>query len=262
LTVMRIRGADLAVERTGSGPTFLWGHGLMQSRANERSKPLWTIAEDTVAAGYEFIRYDARGHGESSGKRESAVYNWSELAEDALAIVAELGGEPLVLGGASMGAATMLHAAVRQPEVVRAMVLVIPPTAWETRAGQRAIYEGAASYVRSKGKEGYFEAVQRLPPLPIFADHPELGPLSPDVPEDLLPLVMEGAASSDFPPVESLQTLDVPTLVLAWESDPGHPVSTAMALEAVLPRATVRIAASVSEIREWGRITVEFLAAL
>jgi pimeloyl-ACP methyl ester carboxylesterase len=151
---------------------------------------------------------------------------------------------------------------VRHPETVRALVLVIPPTAWETRAAQREIYENAALYVRMKGKAAYVDAVQRLPRIPIFAGHPELGPMPPDVTEELLPFVMEGAAASDFPSVDSIRSLNIPTLVLAWDTDPGHPVSTAAALDSLLPRSTSHVASTVTAIQQWGQLTAEFLGAL
>lgn len=259
---VRIRDTELAVERRGDGPLVLWGHGLMQSRANEDTRRLWTIADDVAAAGFEFIRYDARGHGESSGTADASVYQWSSLAEDALALRQELGGASVVLAGASMGAATMLHAAVRDPQSARALVLVIPPTAWETRAGQREIYENSASFVRAKGKDRYVEAVRRLPPHPIFAEHPEYRVQPPDITEDLLPFVLEGAAASDLPPIEAVRTLDIPTLILAWDTDPGHPVSTASILHETLPRSTLHVAQTVAEIRTWGGRAVEFLRNL
>ncbi len=259
---VRIRDAELAVDRRGDGPLVLWGHGLMQSRANEDTRRLWTIADDVRGAGFEFVRYDARGHGESSGAPDPSVYQWSSLAEDALALHQELTGAPAVLGGASMGAATMLHAAVRNPQSARALVLVIPPTAWETRAGQRQVYENSASFVRAKGKARYVEAVQKLPVIPILADHPALHPLPPDITEEFLPFVLEGAAASDLPPIEALRTLDVPTLILAWDTDPVHPVSTASTLHDTLPRSTLHIAQSVADTRAWGERTVEFLRSL
>lgn len=259
---MEIRDTELAVERRGDGPLVLWGHGLMQSRANENTRRLWTIADDVATAGFEFVRYDARGHGASPGTADPCVYQWSSLAEDALAMRKLLGGEPAVLAGASMGAATMLHAAVRNPRSVRALVLVIPPTAWDTRAGQREIYENSASFVRAKGKDRYVQAVHKLPLIPILAEYPEYRPLAPDISEELLPFVLEGAASSDLPPIDALRTLDIPTLILAWDTDPGHPVSTASTLHEALPRSTMHVAQTVADIRAWGGAVVEFLRSL
>ncbi len=44
------------------------------------------------------------------------------------------GAQKFVAGGSSMGCATSIYAALLAPERMKALVLVIPPTAWETRA--------------------------------------------------------------------------------------------------------------------------------
>lgn len=260
---MRIRDVELAVEQTGAGPLMLWGHGLTSSRANENARRLWDLSEAVPAAGFELVRYDARGHGQSGGAHVPSTYGWSSLADDAIALLEALEPTgPAVLGGASMGAATMLHAAVRRPAAVRALVLVIPPTAWETRLGQRAIYEGAAGFVRAKGKQAYLDAIADLPPLPIFAEHPEFWTRDVDISEALLADVLEGAAASDLPSLDEISALTMPTLILPWADDPGHPVSTAEALHRVMPNSTLEIAGTVDKVKQWGTRVAEFLRSL
>lgn len=232
---------------------------------NEDDRGLWSLGGPVAAAGHELIRYDARGHGRSTGRDVADDYTWANLALDALELRTLLGGvdgSPWVLGGASMGAATTLHAAVLRPDLVRAMVLVIPPTAWETRRAQREIYEGAATYIRDRGKDAYVAASARLPILPIFAAHPELARATPDITEELLPIVFEGAARSDFPAEEKISALTMPTLILAWETDPGHPVSTAERLHELLPKAQVSVAPDVAAIRRWPEQIAAFLQTL
>ncbi len=261
---MHVRGVELAVERHGAatGNTMLWCHGLSSSIANEDERGLWTLAGPANDAGFELIRYDARGHGRSGGTLLAADYTWANLALDALELHNNVAAEdtgPWVIGGASMGAATTLHLAVQRPEIVRAMILMIPPTAWETRAAQRDIYQNAAGYIRTKGKDAYVAASQRLPVIPILADHPEIPRAAPDITETLLPTVFEGAAISDFPSAESIRALTMPTLVLAWDTDPGHPVSTADRLAELLPHADVRIARDLDAIRTWSAAIGTFL---
>src|SRR5690242_6825837 len=79
--------------------------------------------------GVRVVRYDARGHGRSAATGDDADYQWSALAQDMLGVLDALGAETAVLGGASMGTATALHAAVSSPQRVEGLVLVIPPTA-------------------------------------------------------------------------------------------------------------------------------------
>jgi 3-oxoadipate enol-lactonase len=260
---MEIRGVDLNVQRLGTGPVMLWCHGLTSSIANEDERNLWTLAEPVTTAGYELIRYDARGHGKSAGSLEPADYGWSSLAIDAWALhdkLASSATDAWVVGGASMGAATTLHMAVSRPEQVRAMVLVIPPTAWETRAPQKDLYMGAVGFVKRNGKQKYVEANRRLPALPIFENHDFR--TDPDIAEELLPTVLEGAANADFPSKELVGTLTMPTLILAWDTDPGHPVSTAEALAELLPDNRVSIARSYEEILGWSGQIGAFLGSL
>ena len=73
---------------------------------------------------------------------------------------------------------------------------------------------------------------------------------------------LRGAARSDLPPAEALRTVDVPALVLAWRSDSGHPISTAEHLAQLLPRADLRVAESLDEIRAWSPSIRDFLEGL
>jgi pimeloyl-ACP methyl ester carboxylesterase len=52
-----------------------------------------------------------------------------------------------------MGAAVALHAAAQAPERVAGLVLVLPPTAYDTRAAQAADYLAGASLVEREGVE-------------------------------------------------------------------------------------------------------------
>lgn len=260
---MEIRGVDLAVQRRGEGPVMLWCHGLTSSIANEDDRNLWSLVDPVNGAGYGLVRYDARGHGRSGGSLVPFDYDWSNLALDAWALHKELAAsvdEPWVVGGASMGAATTLHMAVQRADRVRAMVLVIPPTAWESRPPQKELYKGAVDFIRRNGKQKYVEATQRLPPLPIFADQAVRS--VPDISEELLPTVLEGAANADFPAKEIVSALSIPTLILAWDTDPGHPVSTAEQLAELLPNNELSIARSFDQILGWSDRIAAFLRAL
>jgi 3-oxoadipate enol-lactonase len=190
--------SDLAYAVAGEGPPFVWAHGLTSSRANEDRGGLFDWSP-VVAGGRQVVRYDARGHGRSGGSPDPEAYRWPQLATDLLALLDELGIERAAAGGASMGCATLLHAAVRAPERFDRLVLVIPPTAWATRADQADQYEASARYVEARGKAAWMAAAEEAPRAAIFADLPPF-PFTADIPEDLLPSVLRGAAASDLPP--------------------------------------------------------------
>jgi 3-oxoadipate enol-lactonase len=250
--------SDLAHSIVGEGRPFVWAHGLTSSRANEESGGLFDWAP-VVATGHQVVRYDARGHGATGGPPDPAAYRWPQLATDLLTLLDDLGIERTEAGGASMGCATLLHAALRAPERFDRLVLVIPPTAWATRAAQAEQYEGSARFVEAKGKEAWMEVAGEAPRPAIFADLPPF-PFTADIPEALLPAVMRGAADSDLPPAESIASLTQPTLVLAWAGDPGHPESTAEQLAELLPDARLQVATRIRDVLGWPAEVASFLA--
>jgi pimeloyl-ACP methyl ester carboxylesterase len=252
---------DLHVERSGSGRPLVWGHGLTSSIAAERDSGAF-VWEDVD--GLDVIRYDARGHGRSPAGSSPADHVWSRLADDFLAVADEALGSPtasFVAGGASMGCATALFAALRAPDRVEALVLAIPPTAWETRAAQAEQYLGSVGYLEAKGLDAFIAAGAALPARPAWTEarrairQRHLAASDPAA----LALALRGAAESNLPPREEVATISVPTLILAWEDDPGHPVSTATALAELIDGAELSVATSEDDVRAWPSLVGRFL---
>ena len=248
---------QLAYEEAGEGRPFVWGHGLTSSRRNEEERNLfdWSSLHDVARV----VRYDGRGHGESPASPNEDDYRWDALARDQLALVDSLGIDRYVAGGASMGAATALHVAVRARERLDGLVLCIPPTAWATRRPQGFLYRRGADYIERKGVGAWMAANARLPRPPIFRDEPP--PLPPSIDEAYVPTVLRGAAASDLPDKQVLRELGLPTLVLAWATDPGHPVSTARALHDLLG-GELHVARTMSSVRKWPERVRAFLLSL
>jgi pimeloyl-ACP methyl ester carboxylesterase len=222
---------------------LIWAHGLTSSRRAEDTSGLF----DWSSAPVDVVRYDARSHGEAVTSTDPDAHRWDRLATDMLAVADDHGLDRFTAGGASMGCATTLHAARLAPERIEAMLLVIPPTAWETRSAQAAYYAGLAALTPAQLKAGMLER-----PVPeLFADEPELARRPPDIPEEVLATVLTGAGRSDLPPKDDLRTLTQPTLILAWETDPVHPVSTAEALHELLPNSELSVAATLADVRRW-----------
>lgn len=259
---VHLRGARLAYSDEGSGPVVVHGHGLLQSRATERASGMfdWT---PVVATGRRLVRYDARGHGESTGTPTPASYTWPHLADDLLALLDRVvGPEPVSGIGCSLGTATLLHAAVREPDRFDRLVLTAPPTAWASRAAQADLYRLAADLVETRGYSALAELTARSLAAAAFADltdRPGHSP-APDVKEALLPTVLRAAAVSDLPTEQEVAALDLPVLILAWSGDPGHPVSTAARLAELIAGSRLHIAESGTQLRQWGATAARFLA--
>ncbi len=260
MSVTEVRGADLAHDTSGDGPDLIWGHGLTSSRANEDETPLVDWARVPVRV----TRYDARGHGSSSSTPDVDDYSWDALALDQLALATTLGIERYLVGGASMGCGTALHAAVHAPERIERLVLMIPPTAWETRAGQTDQWEAAAHVVSTKGVEPMIAASADLaPPDPFIDDEERLERRAAYLRSwdtDRLAQVFRGATKADLPARETIAGITKPTLILAWSGDPTHPVSTAEELDQLLPDSAVHIASTAADLATWTDRIADFVA--
>jgi pimeloyl-ACP methyl ester carboxylesterase len=162
--------------------------------------------------------------------------------------------------GSSMGTATLIYAALAQPERFRRLVLTSAPTAWQTRAAQAQLYGSIADIVEQGGIQAFLDT---LPEQPIAEPFDEMAntAVAPEVEEALLPTVLRGAALTDLPPVDELRELNIPVLLLPWANDPGHPVITSEALLDALPDARLQLGTTAAELRGWGRDAAAFLAA-
>ena len=148
---------------------------------------------------------------------------------------------------------------MRAPERFDRLVLVIPPTAWETRAAQAEIYTLGADLAEREGKAAWLAAAAEAPRPAIFADLPAVPPAA-DIPDELLPSVIRGAAASDLPSPDAIAALEHPTLLLAWAGDPGHPESTADRLHQLLPNSERRVARQLKDLSGWSTVITDFLA--
>jgi 3-oxoadipate enol-lactonase len=264
---VRVRGLDFHVVDSGGGAErlpFVWAHPLTSSVEREDQHRVfdWSGAHH----GRRWVRYDARGHGRSGATRHAADYRWANLAHDQLELLDALEIDRVVLGGASMGAATALHAAAAQPDRIDALVLVIPPSGWDTRPDVSKRYRNGARHVITHGVHGFEKATRRLPNPPIFA-----GPLEPLCGGGLgsfdtfhrlaLAAALRGAAGSDLPTERQLAALRrTPALVLAWDTDASHPVTTAHRLAACFDFADLHVARSADDVADWPAHVGHFLA--
>jgi 3-oxoadipate enol-lactonase len=256
-----VRGVELAWTTEGDGPLTVVAHGLATDRWSLEDAGVFDWSP-LVAGGQRVVRYDARGHGRSTGRPAAEDYRWPALADDLLALLDVLSPDrPVRAVGASMGTATLLFAALQAPHRFERLVLTCPPTAWSTRAQQAETYRQAADLVERLGADAFERAVAAQPKQGLFAHLPDFPP-GLRVSDALLPSVLRGAADSDLPDDATLHTLRLPVLVLSWYDDPGHPVETGERLADVIDGAELGTAATVEELRTWGGRAATFLAGV
>jgi 3-oxoadipate enol-lactonase len=253
-----VRGADIAWTETGTGPTTFWAHGLSSSRDAQEQLGMFDWSP-VSRAGRRLIRYDARGHGQSTSADVYALFEWCSLGKDFLGLADTLAPGERVSGiGTSMGTATLLWAAVDDPTRFDRLVLTAAPTARETRASMAAAYEAGAAMVERDGIAGFAAMSASLPVPAPFSQLPNYPPPL-DVDPALLPSVLRGAARSDLPPLDLLRRIDLPVLLLSWTGDPGHPVSSGDMLADAIPGARLEVSSSADEILNWGHTATDFL---
>jgi 3-oxoadipate enol-lactonase len=254
--VLELPGAALAYDVVGeAGPLAVQLHGLTSSRRRDAELGLDVGRALTRC---RVLRYDARGHGASTGDVDADSYRWDRLADDLLALLDVLAPGERVHGvGPSMGTGTLLHAAVRDPARFASLTLLIPPTAGPTRVAQAETYRRNAALVEREGVGALVALGQNAPVPPALADAPETYPA---VEEALLPTVLRGAASTDLPPADQLRGIAAPTLVLAWSGDAAHPLSTAERLRELVPATRMVVARAPHEVVGWGSLVAEHIA--
>lgn len=268
MSTMKINDLDLNVQSSGQGEAFLWSHGLLSSI--EAEDALGWMGWTEFPTSVRLVRYDVRGHGKSAASDQPEDYHYRNLGQDMLAVADAVGTQRFIAGGGSMGCGSALWAALAAPERIKALVLMNPGTAWDTRARQAhllrrgarigSIFGGNAManlLDRSMGKSlPAWMAAAEPEKIPVFS----LGLRS--LSRKALKTIFLGAASSDLPPKEVFPALaDIPVIIFGWDGDPTHPVSTAQELHRLLPRSKLFIARGYEDFKTIPARMRKFVAA-
>jgi pimeloyl-ACP methyl ester carboxylesterase len=240
LRIDSVSGVALSASQAGEGIPVVLLHGLtatrryvvMGSRSLERS-------------GHHVIAYDARGHGRSSPAADPAAYGYELLAQDLLAVLDALALPRAVLAGASMGAHTMLHLALTQPERVAGLVLITPSFDPDSPRNEHELtgWDALAHGLREGGVDGFVRAYD-FDKVPDAMRATIETVLRQRLAAHEHPLAVADALeavprSHPFERIEQLAALDVPTVVVGSrdEADAGHPLAVAERYAATIPGA-------------------------
>ena len=114
-----INGVELRYEVNGSGEPLVLVHGSWGDHHN------WDAVVSPLAESFRVLTYDRRGHGAS--ERPAGQGSVFEDADDLACLLDELGLAPAHIAGNSFGAAAVLRAATRRPDVFRTLIAHEPP---------------------------------------------------------------------------------------------------------------------------------------
>ena len=210
-------GARLAYDVYGEGPVVVLLHpGLWDRRTWDRQ------VETFLDAGFEVVRYDARGYGGSSrltGEPYSHV-------RDLLGLLDHLDIARAALVGCSMGGATEIDFALTHPDRVWAIVAVAPGlSGFDETAEEDAWWEERDGPIRAAIEAGDIERAQELR-LEIWAPlgtSDEAGSTIRRIAFDNIhEVTMDESAEEgiDPPAATRLHEIVAPTLVIAAQHDP------------------------------------------
>ena len=166
-----VNGVELrATVKEGNGSLpMMWAHCMGGCRKSEEIEGYFNWRTDCVE---KLVKYDSRGHGESVGGGDPEDYIWATLSHDLTGVAKQLCGQnsKLIVGGASMGSATAIHAAVASPSRIRLLILCLPPPCYESRTEKRNFMSVLSeSFEKPGGYDKYVTMNRAAKPLPLFA---------------------------------------------------------------------------------------------
>ncbi len=144
----------IAHDIAGEGPEVVLLHGGLLDLTT------WDEEFEALAAHYQVIRYDARGHGRSS----SVTGDWSN-ADDLDELLTYLGVGRVRLVGLSLGARTALDFALQHPERTESLVLAAPGISGRPFADPYVVRHMAAqtkAVARPDGAAAFVEEFLRM----------------------------------------------------------------------------------------------------
>lgn len=149
---VQANGIRIHYHRTGGKdkPVLLLLHGITDNGL------CWSRVARSLEGSYDLVMPDARGHGKSDGIETG--FSVETLADDAAAVIRELGLEKPYVFGHSMGAITTVVLAANYSDLIRAILLEDPPLM--NRPPERTPEE-AQSFEQAKKEALAFRALPR-----------------------------------------------------------------------------------------------------
>ena len=242
----------------GKGQPFIWLHGMLNSVELDSIYSLIDFNE--LSKFVTVIRYNY------CDKSLLGNYTWKSLAEELIRVANAHKFERTIMGGLSMGAGTVLHTAVSYPEKVKALVLVTPPPAWETRHTVKTVYKKIASKTNPNSIPEILKRIvvwNQEPPEYFEQRYPGTRQKLQDLrlafePGYYTRLYLDGA-DSDMPSREQISKITVPTLIVALPDDVNHPIGMAQEINNLITGSELVVISNYEDYQNLQKKVPEFL---
>ncbi len=199
---------------------------------------MWDAQVEALDERFRVVRYDTRGHGESPVP--DGPYSIDDLADDLVALLDRLGIERAHLVGLSLGGATVMRVAARNPERVDRLALLCtaahfpPAEAWTERA---AVVRGSGAAAVAESVVARWFTEDYLLAHPGTAAH--YREMIASTPAEGYAGCCEAIAKMDLR--GELSAITAPTLALAGRDDPATPPARLEEIVAAIAGARLRV---------------------
>ena len=242
-------GVNIYYEVHGSGPTMLLTHGF------SATSEMWKANLTALAQKYRVIVWDMRGHGQSDYPEDGAAYSEALTVGDMAALLDAHGADQAIIGGHSLGGFMTLAFQVVHPKRCKALMLFDTGPGYkkdEARAGWNKRTESMAQAYETKGLAALGRSAEVLACTHRSAD-------------GLARAARGMLAQKDARVINSLESIQVPTLVLVGSKDEAYFAATDY-MASKIPGAKKAIladaghAANIDQPEVFNRVVLDFLA--
>lgn len=259
---MRIKAGKIEInyELSGNieGPVVMLSHSLGSSSI------MWEPQQAALEGRYRLLHFDTRGHGKSDAP--DGAYSLEGLAGDAIALLDTLGIDKVHFVGLSMGG--MIAQCLSLQYGDRLCSLVLCDTAADMPELTQPVWQERIDAARSKGMSALVEGtLERWFTAPYLKRN---NPWIERIRQGFIHTEVDGfvgcsEAIRRLNYLERLNEIQLPTLIMVGEDDPGTPVEMSEAIHARIPNSELVVipsAAHLSNIEQaeiFNRNLVDFL---
>ena len=165
-----------------------------------------------MAATRQVIAFEAQGHGRTADLPDREL-TYENMADDAAGLLDHLGIAHADVSGYSLGACTAIRMAIRHPEKVRKLVPIAGTfrlDGWDPRVLEMIATITPEMFMETPFYEEYLRLAPRPEDWPTFVE--KLVAIDTTIPQDI--------------PVEVVQAIAAPALVIAGDQDSSTPQHT------------------------------------
>lgn len=234
-------GIDIHYTIEGEGPVVTMSHALGCNLS------MWDEQARALSGRYRILRYDTRGHGQTSAPPDP--YSLEQMADDLHGLLTGLGVAQTHFVGISMGGMIGQLFALKYPNILSSLTLCSTTSRYP--AATRSAWVDRIRTVGTKGMDPMVEPALQRWFTPPFQECRQ------DVMDRVRAMLRSTPPQGYIGCCHAIPTIDVtdrlgevqcPALIIAGEDDPGTPVAMARDIQAVLPLSELAILSPASHL--------------